>query len=108
MPLQVLLVPRPEDTLEVYYGEADHLAFGAVDPVTLVIAKELRDSLTLDYRVPAYVEAPIAEGDMVGTARVIAGDVELESIDLVGLHAVAEADLIKKLTDYIRLQIANF
>ena len=45
---------------------------------------------------------------MVGTARVIAGDVELESIDLVGLHAVAEADLIKKLTDYIRLQIANF
>ena len=108
MPLQVLREPRPEDTLEVYYGETDDLAYGAMVPATLVIAKELRDSLTLDYRVPAYVEAPVVEGDVVGNARVIAGDAELASIDLVSLHTVAEAGLIKKITDYFRLQIANF
>ena len=73
----------------------------------IISPPELRDSLTLDYRVPAYIEAPVAEGDVIGRARIMAGDAELASIDLVSLHAMAEAGLIKKIADYFRLQIAN-
>jgi D-alanyl-D-alanine carboxypeptidase (penicillin-binding protein 5/6) len=108
MPLQILRESRPDDTLNVYYGEVDELAYGMLAPTTLVIAKELRDSLMFDYRVPAHVEAPVAEGDVVGSARVLAGDEELVNFELASLHSVAEAGLIKKIADYFRLQIASF
>ena len=105
IPLEVLRDSRPEDTVKVYFGQADLLAYGTAAAETIVIAKEIRSLLTLDYQVPAYLEAPVTAGDKVGSARVMAGDRPIVEVELVSLVDVPEAGVVKKLTDFFRLQI---
>ena len=104
-PVTVLRQARNEDVLPVYYGEVDTVAFGPKSPQTIIIPKGSRETLSLAFEVPEYIEAPVAEDMTIGKAKVVLNQATIYEFDLVSLNGVAEGGLLKQGIDFLKLQL---
>jgi len=98
---------EPLATARVWYGTEESLAVGVTEPVHLTIPRGHYDELDAELDFPDDLEAPIANGDVVGSLRVSLNDEVLMERPLVARGDVPEAGFFARMGDGIRLMIKN-
>jgi D-alanyl-D-alanine carboxypeptidase (penicillin-binding protein 5/6) len=97
----------PLKTARVWYGAEKELALGARDPVSVTITRGAYDQLKAELLVPGAIEAPVQEGQEIGTLRLTLGEETVLEAPLVALSAVEEAGMFSRFIDFILLLFAN-
>jgi D-alanyl-D-alanine carboxypeptidase (penicillin-binding protein 5/6) len=89
--------------LQVWSGQADAVDVGILDPLTVSIprgqAQRLETTLTLDEKV----KAPIAVGQVLGSAKVSLGDQVFYDGPVVAMAEVERGSFVKRLMDWLHL-----
>ena len=87
------------DTPRVWYGTAEEVAVGIDDPIRLTVPRGRYEDLSAVLDIPDDIEAPIAEGDVLGVVRVTLDDEILAERSLMAQTAVAEAGFFSRRGD---------
>jgi D-alanyl-D-alanine carboxypeptidase (penicillin-binding protein 5/6) len=97
----------PLKTARIWYGAQKELALGTPEPVSVTITRGAYDQLKAELLVPNAIEAPVREGQEIGTLRLALGEETVLETPLVALSAVEEAGMFSRLIDFILLLFAN-
>ncbi len=88
----------------VWKGEQDTVAIGVSEPLRLVVPRDgSENNLETLVSVSSMIEAPIAQGQELGTVQVISGDKVLAERPLIALNAVEKGGFFTQLWDSIKL-----
>jgi len=97
----------PLKTARIWYGTEKELLLGTREPVSVTITRGAYDSLQAELLVPNAIEAPVQEGQEIGSLRLsLQGETVME-VPLVALAGVEEAGLFSRLLDFVRLLFVN-
>lgn len=88
---------------EIYYGEAESVSLGVVDPVVVTFPRGYYKDIEVTFEVQKQLEAPLDAGAEVGEMTLRLHDEVLYQAPLVTLSAVAEAGIFGQLNDFIYL-----
>lgn len=90
-------------TVRVWQGETGTLDLVVEAPVILTLPRGVRDSLTATLDIDSIVEAPIAEGDVLGAIRVELDGETIYTGDLIADGAIEAAGVFAGLWDSVSL-----
>lgn len=92
-------------TVGVKYGKGvDEVPVVVLNDYTTILPKNVNSSaLELRYVIPAEIEAPVEEGQVVGTGEILIGDTVVGTVDLVAASAVEKSEI-----SYVFAQIGSF
>lgn len=82
---------------EVWKGAVDTVALGLVEPVAVTIPRGQKDKLQATLEIDSLLQAPLAQGQVLGQLKVTLGDEVIAERPLVALQAVEEGGLFKRL-----------
>jgi D-alanyl-D-alanine carboxypeptidase (penicillin-binding protein 5/6) len=94
-------------TQPVWKGEQQTVAIGLSDPLVVTVPRDSSENLETLVSVNNMIEAPIAQGQALGTVQVLSGDQVLVERPLVALTEVGRGGFFRQLWDSIRLFFAN-
>jgi serine-type D-Ala-D-Ala carboxypeptidase (penicillin-binding protein 5/6) len=97
----------PLKTARIWYGTEKEVGLGAREPVGVTITRGAYDNLQAELLVPNAIEAPIAEGQEIGTLRLSLAGETVAEVPLVALAAVEQAGIFSRFLDFILLLFAN-
>jgi len=95
------------NTPRVWGGEINELRVGVDGDVVMTVPRARNEELTAHLDVQADLEAPIQQGDRVGTLQVSLGEELVGEQPLVALETVEEGGFIKKLIDQVQRFFSN-
>ena len=81
----------------MWKGRANELRLGLSEPLLVSTARGKYDQLQPSMDVPQTLVAPIEEGQVIGTVRVVLDDEVVAERELVALDAVERAGFFKRL-----------
>lgn len=82
---------------EIWKGSVDSVGLGLTEDLAVTIPRGKEDQLAAVLDLPTIIEAPLEQGQQVGSLKVsLAGEL-LREVPLVALQPVAEADFVKKI-----------
>lgn len=85
------------NTHEIWKGSSDQVNLGLAADLAVTIPRGKEDQLAAVLDLPGIIEAPLAEGQQVGSLKVsLAGEI-LREVPLVALQPVAEGDFITQI-----------
>ncbi|NWN82589.1 MAG: D-alanyl-D-alanine carboxypeptidase, partial [Halomonas sp.] len=90
------------NTPRVWGGDINELRVGVDEDVVMTVPRARNDELTVSLDIQADIEAPVQQGERVGTLEVQLGDEVVGERPLVALDAVEEGGFIKKLIDRVQ------
>ncbi|WP_236645360.1 D-alanyl-D-alanine carboxypeptidase family protein [Aidingimonas lacisalsi] len=96
------------DAPRIWGGESDQLSVGVDQRIRMTIPRGSDDSLSASLSMPESIEAPVAQGDRIGTLEITLADETLKEVPLVALEDVDEGSLFKRLMDMVKRFIAGF
>ncbi len=80
--------------LEYAWGK-DKLQLTAVSGCTALLPEEVEpSSIMMTFNLPDYVEAPVKQGERIGTVTLKYADMEIQTIDLVAAETVERSDIV--------------
>ena len=85
----------------IWYGEADSVQAGLLDPVVITLVKGAEEALQRQFELDDSLEAPLEAGQEIGVLRLILEDETIYSAPLVALQAVEEAGVFSRFGDFI-------
>lgn len=97
---------NPLATVRVWKGAEPQLAVGA-QPLSLLLPRGTKDSLQFKTAVNEPVMAPVAQGQVLGSMEVSADGKVLRKVPLVALKAIPEGSLFQRLSDQVRMWLAD-
>jgi D-alanyl-D-alanine carboxypeptidase (penicillin-binding protein 5/6) len=103
---EVLAVGQELTEQRVWKGLQDAVSLGVSDAVHLTVPRGALEDVKTETRLDSLLEAPLAEGDVLGTVRFLLDDKVLQEVPLVALAAVEEAGFLARLWDQILLWFA--
>lgn len=86
---------------KVWKGQADEVALGVGDKVTITIPRGAKDQLKAEMLVDSQIEAPLNEGQALGEFNVTWEDQQVYSAPLVALAEVQQAGFFARLWDSV-------
>jgi D-alanyl-D-alanine carboxypeptidase (penicillin-binding protein 5/6) len=89
----------PLATQPLFKGEAETVELGVTQPVLVTLPRGRYADLKPQIDVPKQIVAPIAQGQAIGTVRVMLDGKEVASAPLVALKPVAEAGFMGRMYD---------
>ena len=92
----------------VWKGLADEVALGLANELFVTIPRGRYDDLDARVELQPDLSAPLEQGEVVGSMNVRLGDEPVASRDLVTLAGVAEAGLVGRSWDSLKLWINGF
>ena len=92
-------------TPEVWKGAASQIKLGRTEAIVVAVPAGTGSRLKTHVARPDPLVAPFSKGQQVGTLKISAGDQPLMEVPLVALEAVAEAGVLGRAWDAIRLWI---
>ncbi|WP_299230775.1 D-alanyl-D-alanine carboxypeptidase family protein [uncultured Halomonas sp.] len=95
------------NTPRVWGGEINELRVGVDSDVVMTVPRARNDELTAKLDIQADIEAPVQQGDRVGTLEVRLGAELVGERPLVALETVEEGGFIKKLIDQVQRFFSN-
>lgn len=107
-------LPMPADapgTLAVERGTEETVPLQYAAPGQLLMEKGQGSGLRVTVDLPTALQAPVAQGDQVGTVRILLGDTELQSCPITAAGAVEALDFgicFRRLVDALMLAPADF
>ncbi len=93
--------------LPVFKGDADSLALGLARPLWVTVGRGQYKNLSAAMEVKPHLVAPVKKGVAVGKVVVSLDGKTVAERDLLTLAAIHEGSLTKRLTDHIRLWLAD-
>jgi D-alanyl-D-alanine carboxypeptidase (penicillin-binding protein 5/6) len=97
---------QPGTTLQeqpIFYGEIEALPLGVAEDVIVTFPKGYYQDIDASISVPAYFEAPISKGDVLGTIELRLGDDVIYAGDVIAEIDVEESGWLAQFGDYIFL-----
>ena len=97
---------QPGTTLQeqpIFYGEIEALPLGVAEDVIVTFPKGYYQDIDASISVPAYFEAPISKGDVLGTIELRLGDDVIYAGDVLAEIDVEESGWLAQFGDYIFL-----
>ncbi len=97
---------KPGTTLQeqpIFYGEVEALPLGVAEDVIVTFPKGYYQDIDASISVPAYFEAPISKGDVLGTIELRLGDDVIYAGDVLAEIDVEESGWLAQFGDYIFL-----
>lgn len=96
----------PQSTRKVWFGQTDSVELMTTEPlyVTLPLGRESSIQATLD--APDTLDAPLNQGDVVGTVRIMLGDRVLAESPVAVASDVPQGGLFKRLIDFVMKLLA--
>ena len=97
---------KPGTTLQeqpIFYGEVEALPLGVAEDVIVTFPKGYYQDIDASISVPAYFEAPISKGDVLGTIELRLGDDVIYAGDVLAEIDVEESGWLAPFGDYIFL-----
>lgn len=95
------------NTPRVWGGDINELRVGVDSDVLMTVPRSRNDELTASLDIQADLEAPIQQGERVGTLEVQLGEEIVGERPLVALDTVEEGGFIKKLIDRVQRFFSN-
>ncbi|TPW42678.1 serine-type D-Ala-D-Ala carboxypeptidase DacD [Mixta tenebrionis] len=90
----------------VWYGNPHQVAVGTTGDISLSLPRSAIETIKAKYIIDRKdLEAPLKQGEQVGTIQVIDKDKVLASYPLVTLNKVEEGSLITKIGDYLKQKL---
>ena len=87
----------------VWGGTHSSINLGLAEEVVVTLPRGARENLTAAMDLPAEIHGPLADGEAIGTLKVMMGDEELLNRPLVTLNAVEASGFFASLWDAISL-----
>jgi serine-type D-Ala-D-Ala carboxypeptidase (penicillin-binding protein 5/6) len=97
----------PLKTARVWYGRENELRLGAREDVFATITRGRYDQLRAELHVPKLIEAPVQQGQELGTLQLTLDDEPVLRLPLVALESVEEAGILSRFVDFIVLLFRN-
>ena len=97
---------KPGTTLQeqpIFYGEVEALPLGVAEDVTVTFPRGYYQDIDASISVPAYFEAPISKGDVLGTIELKLGDDVIYAGDVLAEIDVEESSWLSQLGDHVFL-----
>jgi D-alanyl-D-alanine carboxypeptidase (penicillin-binding protein 5/6) len=93
--------PLPESSRKVWFGDAESVELAPTESlyVTLPLGRESSIQATLD--APDTLDAPLEEGAVVGTVKIMLGERVLAESPVAVAQAVPEGGLFKRVVDFV-------
>ena len=91
------------EKVKVWKGETSELNVGIVDDLVVTVPRGTGKSLKASLVIDPILEAPIAEGQQVGTMKVALEDRTVREVPVVAQNAVERGGFFKRLWDSIML-----
>ena len=85
------------NTAEIWKGSSDTVGLGLAQDLAVTIPRGKEDQLAAVLDLPNVIEAPLAQGQQVGSLKVSLAGEMLREVPLVSLQPVAEADFVTKI-----------
>lgn len=89
----------------IYMGDRDTVDLGINQSTPITIPRGQVKNLEANFELDKSLEAPLAEGEVVGTLYLQLEGEDVAQYPLVTLHAVNEGGLFDRLKDYVTLQL---
>src|SRR5690554_5648607 len=89
-------------TQRIWGGSRDHIELGVQDDVVVTIPKGKRQNLEANFVLDRPLEAPLAQGEALGTVYLTLDGDDIASFPLVSLHAVEKGGFFKRIMDNIK------
>jgi len=97
----------PLKTQRIWYGAEDELALGTREAVSVTITRGAYEKLQAELLVPTAIEAPVQQGQEMGTLRLSLNGEIVREVPLVALAGVEEAGIFSRFLDFVLLLFAN-
>lgn len=91
------------EKVSVWKGDANRVSIGVAEDLTVTIPRGESKALKAEMEVNSIIEAPLEQGQPLGSVRVSLNEQLIREVPLVALESVSEAGFFKKLWDQIRL-----
>lgn len=91
--LEEIFLSTPLPPVSVLLGEKDSFQPTCQQPVTLLLEKSEIQSLTTQVQIPETLEAPIAQGEQIGTFDIFVSGTLKESVPIVAMEEVGKLSL---------------
>ena len=85
------------NTAEIWKGSTDQVGLGLAEDLAVTIPRGKEDQLAAVLDLPNLIEAPLAQGQQIGSLKVSLAGEMLREVPLVSLQPVAEADFVTKI-----------
>ncbi|RUO21198.1 D-alanyl-D-alanine carboxypeptidase [Aliidiomarina iranensis] len=86
----------------IWGGDIDEIQLGAGEDVVITLPRGQRQNLTASFVLDNVLEAPLAEGQTVGTVNLTLDGEDIASFPLVTLQAVEQGGFFKRIMDNIK------
>lgn len=90
-------------TLPVYKGKSKQVTVRPAQPIVVTVPADAANDWAWDVSLPPHLEAPLAQGEEVGTLTLLVAGSPHQSVPLVTVEAVERAGIFSVLWDSIRL-----
>jgi D-alanyl-D-alanine carboxypeptidase (penicillin-binding protein 5/6) len=98
---------QPLKTARLWYGTEDEIELGPRESIDVTITRGEYEKMRAELLVPNAIEAPVQEGQELGSIRLTLNDEVVAEAPLVALRSVEEAGIFSRLIDYLLLLFAN-
>ncbi|ERS82358.1 D-alanyl-D-alanine carboxypeptidase family protein [Halomonas sp. PBN3] len=95
------------DTPRIWGGQSNQLRVGVDRDVVMTVPRSRNEELTAALEVQQDIEAPVSQGQRVGTLEVRLGEEVVGEQPLVALEAIEEGGFFKKLIDQVQRFFSN-
>lgn len=92
---------------KLWMGENENIQLGLAEDLFITIPRGSKKDLQANIDVEAFIKAPIAQGDKLGTLKISLEGKQVSQSDLVALSSEEKGGLFKQLIDFILLFIAS-
>jgi D-alanyl-D-alanine carboxypeptidase (penicillin-binding protein 5/6) len=96
---QVYPAKHPIHQPRVWYGTTEHIAVGPAHPVEVTVPRGQYDQLQSRIQLDAPLQAPIQQGQVLGTLTLTLAEQTLKTIPLIALQDLPEGNLWRKTVD---------
>lgn len=89
-------------TQRVWYGQEKEIQLGVEKDVVITLARGRYKYIKPHLELPARLEAPIQQGQVLGKVIIAVSEQDNVEYDLIALQNIQEAGFLGKLTDYVK------
>lgn len=94
-------------TQRIWGGNADEILLGAGEDVVITLPRGQRQNLRANFVLDNVLEAPLAEGQVVGTVNLTLEGEDIASFPLVTLQAIEQGGFFKRIMDSIKQNFSD-
>jgi len=89
----------------IWMGDKSEIKLGTAQEISVIVPRGQASNMKAEFQLNGQLNAPIQQGDVVGTIYLKTDDKELASYPLVALESVEEGSLFSRLWDYLLLLV---